>query len=96
MSSRRSTDHPSSLSGESSLRRDLCNSVQECVSGGRGVMCECVCVCVCVCVWGGGGGNILISIPYMVVFPVVKPRLLLALHVYVSTLSSTGVTVKSK
>ena len=49
MSSRRSTDHQSSLSGESSLRRNLCNSVHECVGGGRGVM------CVCVCVWGGGG-----------------------------------------
>ena len=49
-------------------------------------------MCVCVC----GGGDILISIPYMVVFPVVKPRLLLALHVYVLTLSSAGVTVKSK
>ena len=44
MSSRRSTDHPSSLSGESSLRRNLCNSVHECVGGGRGVMCVCVCV----------------------------------------------------
>ena len=50
MSSRRSTDHPSSLSGESSLRRNLCNSVHECVGGGRGVMCVCVCVC-------GGGGH---------------------------------------
>ena len=42
-----------------------------------------------------GGRDILISIPYMVVFPVVNPRLLLALHVYVLMLSSTGVTLKS-